>query len=195
MNLHPFSFCPYQIKDCLPLTGADHLSLPSSISSSKATGTVSLLQGVLQNLENHSTQATSIDFTRLAEQGGVKGSYRREAPTPSRSARPELSRTGLPVPPEVERNLGKEFSPSDKELERSWLPRSGPYNSILSGWPFTINYHCERCVFYKYTLLFPIRGVINFKQIPHFPWLGAQGKFKENQVTWDWAWRQKICWS
>ena len=40
-----------------------------------------------------------------------------------------------------------------------------------------------------------IRGVINFKQTPQFPWLGAQGKFKENQVTWDWAWRQKICWS
>ena len=39
------------------------------------------------------------------------------------------------------------------------------------------------------------RGVINFRQTPQFPWLGAQGKFKENQVTWDWAWRQKICWS
>ena len=121
----------------------------------KDTRTEAAIQA-LQNLENHLTQATSIDFTRLAEQGGVKGSYGREAPTPSRSARPELSRTGHPVPPEVEKNLGKEFSPSDKELERSWLPRSGPYNSILSGWLFTINYHCERCVFYKYTLLFPM---------------------------------------
>ena len=124
-----------------------------SMKREKDTRTEAAIQA-LQNLENHLTQATSIDFTRLAEQGGVKGSYGREAPTPSRSARPELSRTGLPVPPEVERNLGKEFSPSDKELERSWLPRSGPINSIVSGWLFTIKDHCERCVFYKYTLLF-----------------------------------------